>query len=349
MALIPKRKTFISAVVSMAVLDMSAQAAIFPDATPRTTSLIEFDHVTIENTSAAYHSFAETSQTVEKDGFSTTIYGALNFNESISKETIEANARKFGQTEYGEGQVSPEVQAALSGVAKLQKRAMVGTKKAMYEAMTLHKITGGYKGDSGFEDIVFAVPTANKKILTDAAGEKYWGDTTNATPLDNLYTAYKTMKNKPSMVIMSSDTYGDFYSNGQILTADDTATGRKRNYTENENVDPEAKFFRAGRLRYKEMAIDVYVESDTYKVGATETLYMPDEYVVLTSRGAGSTEYAGIPVAESGADGVRNIAAKVDVGEVIRIDPPQHKVVHRTAPLPLIKDGNSFFSLKVKA
>ena len=349
MALIPKRKTFISAVVSMAVIDMGAQAAIFPDATPRATSLIEFDHVAIENTSAEYHSFAETSKTVEKDGFSTTVYGPLNFNESISKEKIDADARKFGQTEYGEGTVNPEVQAALAGVAKLQKRAMVATKKAMYEAMTLHKITGGYKGSEGFEDIVFAVPVANKKILTNSGSEVYWSDTTNASPLDNLYAAYKAMLNKPSMGIMSSDTYGDFYSNGQILTADDTATGRKKNYTENENVDPEDKFFRAGRLRYKEMAIDIYVESDTYKVGATDTLYMPDEYVVLTSRASGSTEYAGIPVAETGAEGVRNIAAKVDIREVVTIDPPQHKVVHRTAPLPLIKDGNSFFSLKVKA
>jgi len=151
------------------------------------------------------------------------------------------------------------------------------------------------------------------------------------------------------MAIMSSDTYGDFYSNGQILTADDTANGRKKNYTENEGVDPESKFFRAGRLRYKEMAIDIYVESDTYKVGATDTLYLPDAYVVLTSRGAGSTEYAGIPVAEKGAEGVYNIAAKVDVREIITLDPPQHKVVHRSAPLPLIKDGNSFYSMKVKA
>lgn len=347
MALIPNRKTFISAVVSMAVIDTSAQAMIFPDGLPRTTTLIEFDHVSIENTSAEYHSFAETSKTVEKDGFSTTVYGALNFNESISKEKIDADARMFGQTEYGEGTVSPEVQSALTGVAKLQKRAMVGTKKAMYEALTLHKITNGYKGSDGFEDIVFAVPTANKQILTNSGDEVYWSDTTNAKPLDNLYAAYKTMKNKPSMAIMSSDTYGDFYSNGQILTADDTANGRKKNFTENENVDPEAKFFRAGRLRYKEMAIDIYVESDSYMVGATETLYLPDAYVVLTSRAAGSTEYAGIPVAENG--GVRNIAAKVDVQEVIRLDPPQHKVVHRTAPLPLIKDGNSFYSMKVKA
>lgn len=347
MALIPKRKVFISAVVSMAVLDMSAQAAIFPEGTPRTTSLIEFDHVEIENTSADYHSFAETSKTVTKDGFSTTTYGPLNFNESISKEKIEADARKFGQTEYGEGQVHPEVQAALSGVAKLQKRAMVGTKRAMYEALTLHKITNGYKGDNGFEDIVFAVPVANKKVLTNTGDEIYWNTVATAKPVTNIYAAFKAMKNKPSMVVMSSDTYGDFYSNAEVRTADNSSTGTKKNYTDNENVDPEAKFFRAGRLRHKEMAIDVYVESDTYKVGATDTLYLEDKYVILTSRGAGSTEYAGIPVAEEG--GVRNIAAKVDAREVIKSDPPVHKVVHRSAPLPLIKDGNSFYSMQVKA
>lgn len=348
MALIKNKKEFIGAVATIVGADMGIQDLVFPKARPRRTKLIEYDYATIEGASASYHSFAETAQVVEKDGKSTITLAPINFNESISKDEIDANASKFGENEYGDGSIDAVTESALNGVGKLALRAMIGTKRAMYEALTTHKITGGYKGANGVEDIVFNTPTANKQVLTNTGSEVYWNTIATAKPVDNLYSAYEAMIIKPSFVIMNSTDYGYFYDNAQVLTADNSSTGTKKNYTLNENRDPEADFFKAGTLQHKDMMLDVYVERGTYKdaVGS-DVKFLLNSFVILGSRGQASTEFGGIPVAKNG--GVTNISAEIDVEELITSNPPVHELVHRTAPLPLLKNGNAFYSMKVTA
>ena len=91
------------------------------------------------------------------------------------------------------------------------------------------------------------------------------------------------------------------------------------------------------------VVLDIYVERQRKASGDP---YMPTEYVVLTSD-IGEMNYGGIPVAEAG--GVRNIVAEWDADEVIVADPPQHKLVVRTAPLPTLKNGEGYYSMKVEA
>ncbi len=348
MALIKNKKSFIGAVATIVGADMGIQDLVFPKARPRNTKLIEFDYATVEGASADYHSFAETARVVEKDGKSTITLAPINFNESISKDEIDANAIKFGENEYGDGAIDAVTESALNGVGKLALRAMIGTKRAMYEALTTHKITGGYKGSNGVEDIVFNTPAGNLQVLTNTGSEIYWNTIATAKPLDNLYSAYEAMIIKPSFVVMNSTDYGYFYDNAQILTADNSSTGTKKNYTLNESRDAEADFFKAGTVQHKDMMLDVYVERGTYKSSAgADVKFLLNSFVVLGSRGQASTEFGGIPVAKNG--GVSNISAEIDVEELITSNPPVHELVHRTAPLPLIKNGNAFYSMKVTA
>ncbi len=347
MAIIQNTKSFISAVSTLVGIDMGCQELIFPKARPRKTKLIEYDYATVEGASAAYNSFASTADVVEKDGKSTIVLAPLNFNESISKDEIHADAAKFGQNEYGDGNVDAVTESALNGVARLLLRSMIGTKKAMYEALTTHVITGGYLGRNGREDIIFNVPADNKQVLLNTGGELFW-DNASSLPLDNLYAAYENMIIKPTVVIMETALYGLFYDNAQIRTVDNSSTGKKRNYSLNEGRDIDSDFFRAGTIYHKDMMLDVYVERGTFKDDAgADQRFLNDDYAILTSKASGTTEFGGIPVARKGV-GVINISAETDVAEIISENPPQHELVHRTAPLPLMKNGNAFYSLKVK-
>lgn len=343
MALIKNKKTFIKAVSTIVGVDMGVQNDLFPKARPRRTKLIEFDFTTVENALPEYNSFSNTANVVSKDGKDRIILGAMNFNESISKDTIDADAEKFGENEYGDGRVDPVTESALNGVAKLEKRALVGTKKAIYEALTTFKIVNGYQGSEGVEDIVFPVPATNKKVV----GTKW--DDANAKPLDDIYSLYKAMLVKPTKIIMHPDTYAKFEDNAQVLTVDNTSNGTLRNYWVNEKADASKKYFKAGRIVYRGMRLDVMIEQDTYKNSSgVDTYYLDPKFVVFASNGNGTTEFGGIPVAKKGV-GVVNIAAEKDVEEIIESNPPQHMIVYRTAPLPLLKNGNAFGSLQVLA
>ena len=348
MAIISNVKSFVSAVSTLVGIDMGCQTLVFPKARPRKTKLIEYDYATVEGASAAYNSFASSADVVEKDGKSTIVLAPLNFNESISKDEIFADAAKFGQNEYGEGTVDAVTESALNGVAKLSLRALIGTKRAMYEALTTHTIVGGYLGKAGTEDIIFNVPADNIQILTNAGAELFW-DNAASLPLDNLYSAYENMIVKPTIVIMETSLYGSFYDNAQIRTIDNSSTGKKKNYSLNEGRNIDSDFFHAGTIHHKDMMLDVYVERGTYKdVAGSDQKFMDANYAVLTSKASGTTEFGGIPVSRQGV-GVVNISSEVDVAEIVSENPPQHELVHRTAPLPLMKNGNAFYSLRVKA
>lgn len=347
MALLKNKVTFIAAVAEIIAVDMGVQTLVFPKSRTRVTSQIEYDYAVVNGASAAYHSFAQTANVVQKDGKSVVTLDPINFNESISKEAVDANMVQFGQNEYSIGAGDVLMESLLTGVGKLALRAEVGLKVAYYDALVNHQITGGNVSRDGVaSDIVFNVPAAQKAVLTNTGSELYW-DNASAKPVTNIYDAYASMKVKPSMGILQGDTYGLFYASGEVRTADNSSTGKKANFILNENVDTEADFYRAGTLMEKDMRLDIYVERGTYDVAGTDTDYMSARHMVFAQRGAASTEYAGIPVAEKG--GVRMISAEMDVSEVVTENPPVHEFVFRTAPLPVLKRAMAFYSLRVKA
>lgn len=344
MALIKNKKEFVQAVGLVVETDMSIVNEMFPSVQLHMGEEIEYDSATVEGVAPSYNSFASTAKVIQKDGKDIVTLKPVNFNNAISKGVIDANASKFGQNEYGDGMVDAQMESALNGVAKLHLNRLVATKALAYEALTTHKIVGGYIGINGVEDIEFNVPAANKEVF-DGTTLKYWSNSAS-TPLDDMVRAYKAMKIKPTRVIMNDATYSNFYDNAQVATFDNVTTGTKKNFTVNENIDPSVDFFRAGRINYKGITLDVYVERGVRYTGSGYVPFMPNGYVVYGSP-IGEMHYGGIPVADT--NGIRNIAAEYDVSEVIESNPPQHHLVYRSAPLPVLKNGHAYFSQKVEA
>lgn len=345
MAIIPNTKEFVQGVALLVDADMGVVNDLFPGVPVlHRTEEIVYDAAVVEGVAPEYNSFRETAKVITKDGKDRVSLKPVNFNNAIDKESIDADAMQFGQNEYGEGQIDPTVQSALTGVAKLLRNAKVGTKKVVYEALTTGKIANGYIGASGVEDIVFNIPAANKEVF-DGTTLKYWSNSAS-TPVDDILRMYKKMKIKPNRVIMNDTTYSHFYDNAQVLTMDNATTGKKRNYVVNENVPDGAKYFRAGRLMHKGVNIDIYVENEQRNTGSGYTPFLPDGYVIFASP-VGEMHYGGIPIAENG--GIRRIAAEFDVQELITQNPPQHSIIFRTAPLPVLKQGEAYGIQKVEA
>jgi len=346
MPLINNKKEFVKAVSLIVETDMGVVNDLFPTTKLHTKEEIEYDYAEVEGVSPEYNSFSETATVIGKDGKNRISLKPVNFNNAISKETIDADAEQFGQNEYGDGEIDSVTESALTGIGKHHLNAKVGIKKLAYEALTKHKIEKGYIGVNGKEDIVFNVPVANKEVF-DGNTHKYWSDTANAKPVNDIDRAVNAMKIKPSRIIMNDVTYGHFYSNAQVMTADNTTTGTKKNFTLNENISVEAKYYRAGRLTLPSgKVVDIYVENEQRYTGKDYVPFLENGYVIYASP-LGEMNYGGIPVAESG--GVRRIAAEFDVQEIVTQNPPQHLLQYRTAPLPTLKQGEAYYVQKTEA
>lgn len=345
MALIQDKKDFVQAVSLIVVTDMGMLNDLFPNMKLSTKEEIEYDSAVVEGMSPEYVSFSETAKVITKDGKNRVSLKPVNFNNAISKETIDADAEQFGQNEYGDGTLDAETESALTGIGKHHLNAKVGIKKIAYEALTTFQIADGYIGKDGKEDIVFAVPAANKEIF-DGTVKKYWSNTAS-TPVTDIDRAVKAMKIKPSRVIMNDTTFANFLNSDQVTTADNSTTGTKRNFIQNENVEVDAKYYMAGRLILPSgKTVDIKVENEQRFTGSGYTPFLPDGFVIYASP-IGEMNYGGIPIAEDG--GVRRIAAEFDVEEIITKNPPQHLLQYRTAPLPTLKQGEAYYSQKVEA
>jgi len=342
MARIKDKKTFVTAVSAMVDVDMGAMDKVFGKPQTVNTELIEYDIATVEGVLPEYNSFRNSANVIVKNGKETVKVAPVNFNDSISKDVIEADAMKFGENEYGDGSVDATMESMLNGVGKLHLNAMVGTKKVAYEALTTFKIANGYQGKNGREDIVFPVPATNKEVL-DGTTYKLWDDA-SSLPLEDITRAYDSMVIKPSFIIMNSATFAKFVGNTTVLTAD--KEGEAKNFYTNTNIDGQNDFYMAGKIIYNHVVLDVYVEKGTYKDKTGATLpYLADGYVVYTNERNGQLIYGGIPKASQG--GVKRIRAVFDVDEVITVNPPVDEVIYRTAPLPVLKQAEGFYSQKV--
>jgi len=345
MALIGDKVEFIQSVATIVDTDTTMMDMFFPARVYHTTELIEYDTATVEGVAPEYTSFSETARVIKKDGKDVVRVAPVNFNDALSKETIDADAAQFGQNIYGGGTIDPVSQAALTGIGKHHLNAMVGRKKIAYEVLATGKIVGGYLGKAGPEDIVFPIPANNKEVF-DGTTLKYWSNVA-ATPLTDMYRMWKKMKVRPTAVIMDDVTYANFYGNSQILTMDNNTTGKKRNFIVNENVAEGAKFFKAGTVMFQGMVLSVYVENQQRKLAnGSYTPFMPSGYVSYLSAN-GEIHFGGIPMATQGE--VSRISAEFDVTEIVEQNPPQHLLQYRSAPLPVLKNGEAYGIQHVEA
>lgn len=340
MALIQDKISFVSAIAQMVDVDLGVKDLVFGQPTLLATELIQYDSAVVEGVAPEYNSFRNTANVVTKDGKDIVTLAPVNFNEAISKNAIDATATSFGENPYGGGQVDARTQALLNGVGKLRLNHLVGEKKIIYEALSTHKIADGYVGKNGTEDIVFNVPAANKEVLATGL----WNDPANSDPIGDMKNAVAKMKIKPSFVIMNQTTLGYFLASAKVRSADDTSNGKARNYFINEAANADADFYRDGRIRDAELNLDVYVEKGSRKTASGTVPYLADGYVIYGGSGYGEFYYGGIPMAVNG--GMTMVAAEFDVSEVITQNPVAHDIIYRSAPLPVLKMSEGFYSQK---
>lgn len=343
MPVIQDKVEFVEGVGVMVDADQGIIDDMFPVSRYHTKKKIRFDMAKVEGVVSEYNSFANTANVTEKDGKDVVELEAVNLNNSISKEVADADMVEFGQSETGEGSANMEMESALNGVGKI-RRDHLATKKAIaYEVLTTFRIKDGFEDRTGKHDIVFPIPAANKVIFDGTtAGQLYWSNAASK-PLDNIYEAWLAMEIRPTRVIMNHVTYSHFYNNAQVNTIDNTTTGVKKNFKENDGVANDSYYYTAGTIMYKGMTIDVKVET---QLKSNNQPYMPTGYVVLGSP-IGEVHHAGIPVAKP--DGIEREAKEWDVFEVIAHNPPQHEYVVRTGATPVLKNGYAYYSIKVEA
>ena len=342
--IIKDKISFVESVATMVGVDMGIQNDLFPKQRPQAGKFIEYDTAVVEGVVLEYNDFKNSSKAIRKDGKDTVRLAPINLNNHIEKEELDADVVKFGQNQYGNGKVNPLVQSALDGIGKHYANAEVTTKSVIYEVLETFKIKNGFQGKEGVEDIVFPVPAENIQVL-DNSTNKYWNGA-GAKPLTDIKRVYDSMLVKPSRITMSGETYSYFYNSDEVNTIDNTTTGTKRNFIENENIGEGVEYYRAGKIVFMGMILDVYVESASKKLqDGTRVPFMTGGIVSFSSKGGSTTEFGGITKATD--DGVSRNPMEFDVDEVINQDPPQHKLVFRTAPLPCIKDGNRFATLTV--
>lgn len=343
MPIVEDKKEFVAGVAVMIDADQGIINDMFPLAKYHTKKEIKYNTARVEGTISAYNSFSNTANVVEKDGKDVVTLTAINLNDSISKETADADYVEFGQNEYGTGNANMEMESALNGVGKIRRNHLATKKAIAYEALTTFMIKDGYVNKDGKQDIVFPVPAANKVVFDGTtAGQLYWSNT-NAKPLDNIYDAWLKMDIRPTRVIMNHITYSNFYNNAQVNTIDNTTTGIKKNYKENDGAANGAYYYTAGTIMYKGMVIDIKVEN---QLKSDNTPYMPSGYVVMGSP-VGEVHHGGIPTVRP--DGIEREAKEWDVFEVIERNPPQHEYVVRTGATPILKNGYAYYSMKVEA
>jgi len=332
-------KTIEKGVSTIVEVDNGIINLLFPVKRRNTTEYIEYDTATVEGVLPEYNSFRNSANVVQKDGWDVVRVAPANFNESITQEAIDAFERQFGQSEEGNGTIDSKTMSILTQLGKLRLRSEVMKKKITYEALTKFKIEKGFVDKNGnVQDIVFGVPTENRKIVSTT-----WDDA-NATPLDDIKNQAKVLKVPPTYCIMNDTTYDYFEGNAQVLTANKD-DGTRRNFVPNEKVVSGKDLYLAGKIIYRGLILDVYVEKGTYedKNGVTQK-FLPDGEVILASP-KGEFHYGGIPKIANDKPVV--LAKEFDVSKVLQQDPPMLKYIYKSAPLPVLKNGNAFGSLQV--
>jgi len=345
---IPSKIGIIEWVEDTEVVDMGVQKEFFPKSFPQVlkeNKYIEYDMKTVKGRQRAFNSFHNTANITEGKGFSTVTLAPTNINLSRSLTIVDERLKKFGKSKYDPKYGSGKSQVVGELGEEMHLDSVITTKFALYEALTTHKIKNGFEDESGKQDIVFAVPANNFEVLDNTAGNEYW-DNADAPIPEHIKRAIKATK--ATAMILNEQSKGWFFANKNIIINRDNTDG---NFTlSKQEIDlDKTTFYKVGRLDDTPtgVKIDVWVEVGVADdINGNEIPYMPDNYVSYLRKGAGSTEYGGIPTVDK--SGFKWIMKEFDVDTDIQKNPLKYDLIYRSAPLPVLKDGGKFYTQKVK-
>ena len=347
---IPNKIGLISYVETVETVDMGVQKVFFPKSKPQVlkeNKYIQYDMRTVKGRQRAFNSFHNTANITEGQGYSTVTLAPTNINLSRSLTIVDERLKKFGESQYPPKYGSPKSQVVGEIGVELHLDGVITTKFSIYEALVFHKITNGFEDESGFKDIVFNVPANNFEVLDNTAGNEYW-DNPDAPILSHIKRAIGATK--ATAMILNEESFGWFMANNQITKVGNNTDG---NFYEDENskkIDiDKVTFYKVGRLNdtATQVKIDVYVEVGVADdKNGDETPYMPNNYVSYLRKGAGSTEYGGVPTVDK--SGFKWFMKEFDIDTDIQKNPLKFDLIYRSAPLPVLKDGGKFYTQKIK-
>jgi hypothetical protein len=348
---IPSKIGLIEYVETVETVDMGVQNLLFPKSKPQVlleNKFIQYDMREVKGRQRAFNSFHNSANITEGKGYSTVTLAPTNINLSRSLTVVEERLKRFGESQYDKRYGSAKSQIVGEIGSELHQDAIITTKFALYEALTTHKIKNGFEDETGFQDIVFAVPANNFEVLDNSEGNEYW-DNTDAPILTHIKRAIDSTK--ATIMIMNEQTLGWFFANKQIVKVGANTDGNFYVNEKAKSIDIDSTtFYKVGRLSDvdTQINIDVYVETGTGEdINGDEKPYMPDTYVAYARKGAGSTEYGGIPTVSK--NGFKWFMKEFDIDTDIQKNPLKFDLIYRSAPLPVLKDGGKFYTQKVKS
>jgi len=347
---IPSKIGLISYVETVEVVDMGVQDFLFPKSKPqilKENKYIQYDMRTVKGRQRAFNSFTNTANITEGKGYSTVTLAPTNINLSRSLTIVDERLKKFGEGQYDTRFGSAKSQVVGDIGSELHQDGVITTKFALYEALTTHKIKDGFEDETGFQDIVFAVPANNFEVLDNTAGNEYW-DNPDAPILSHIKRAIKATK--CTVMILNELSLGWFFANKQIIKTEANTDGNFIVNAKSKDIDlDKTTFYKVGRLNDTDtqINIDVWVEVGVADdKNGDEMPYMPDNYVAYARKGAGSTEYGSIPTVDK--SGFKWFMREFDIDTDIQKNPLKFDLIYRSAPLPVLKDGSKFYSQKIK-
>ncbi len=354
---IPSKVGLLTFVDNVETVDMGIEA-FFPKQQVQALTdgeFLQYDVREVKGRQRQFNSFRNSANIKTSGGYSTVTVApySINFGESLTK--VLEKVKRFGETVYDGNIQKAQKQVTNETSAELHLDGVITRKFATYEALVFHKITNAYEGIDGFQDIAMAVPDDNLEFLDNSAGNEYWTNV-DAPIVTQLGRTINKMLIKPTTIILNRKGLKNLMANKSIKrvvkNADGTLT--EGNYVAKDlsgiNRDV-TTFFKHGSIQddVEGVYLDVWVEEGTGndKTG-TEKPFMPDGYVSFLKKGLGETLFGGIP--RVSGNGISYINKEYDVfTDIKEANPIKFDLIYQSLCLPLLKNGNGFYTMKTTA
>lgn len=358
----PVKKSVISAVASVFMVDMSIANMICPAEYVHSTTKIEYDAYEGGETIALKGNFAKQSNIVKKDGYDTITVNPIEVNESIFTGIRDLTKKRIGTTVYGdvmsgmsEAEIR-EIEQDMEEFGKLVKRSQRLIKKSIYDVATTGKIVVSGEGENT-DEINYGMTNI---IVNDnaTAGQYQWNDTVNSNPIKQLEEEAEKSKYGINTYVLGFEATKAWRKHPQVTATD--SSGYRENFTPATKPERDAKstkymvYLGSTNGNYGK-AVEVYYEFEQYEdVNGTSKYYLDKNYVIGFE--AGNTKFMQRhygAIAKSSGSGDDSVGKSMDlyVGKELLTakaieDPDGIKRRYRTSPLVTMNQPKAFNSIK---
>lgn len=332
MARIKNREKFIKATATIVNEPMDIQALVFGATDKQNGTYFTYQTSIKEGKTAKFTSFSESAEIVEKEGIAEVKVKPFLINRMVTFDALDAEAQKLGQTQFSQdgGYASDiKVMGKMCHLGALKRRKML-----IASVLAYHNLTEARDG----VDADFNIPATNREVKTTGL----W-NASGAPVIEDMRRAVSVMKSKPTIAIMNPTTYLNMMANGDLI-AEANTNNLPKNFELNTASDNESVVYRVGKV------IDVLVNLNIYvwnEKNGNDDYYLPDGYVAYTNKRAGLSGFAGVYVRPRPNADARYVAAEWYPEEIRGDNPTIDGINYKSAPIPIAKDNQGFYSQKV--